>query len=71
MTSSERTTGNDPVEGVDPGGTHSTKPGNPDKSGPAKPGQVSQDVVSGDNNAGRPASLQREPKDTSRNDQAG
>ena len=36
MTDTPRTTGNDPVEGLDPGGTHSTKPGNPDKSGPAK-----------------------------------
>ena len=35
-----RTTGNDPIEGADPGGTHSTKPGNPDKSGPAKPQAV-------------------------------
>lgn len=48
----KRTAGNDPVEGADPGGTHSTKPGNPDKRGPAKPGRVEQDVVSGDRNDG-------------------
>ena len=56
-----RTTGNDPIEGADPGGTHSTKPGNPDKSGPARPDQVKQEVVSGDRNAGRPDELAREP----------
>ena len=53
MTStSNRTTGDDPAEGVDPGGTHSTKPGNSDKSGAAKPDAVrqDQDVVSGDQN---------------------
>lgn len=51
-TPSTRTTGNDPLEGVDPGGTHSTKPGNPDKSGPAKPMEVhkEQTIVSGDEN---------------------
>ena len=48
--SSDRTTGNDPLDGVDPGGTHPTKPGNPDKSGPAKPKNVDQAVVSGDQN---------------------
>jgi len=55
MTASNRTTGNDPVEGADPGGTRSTKPGNPDKSGPAKPEHVrdGQQVVSGDRNNGR------------------
>ena len=49
---SGRTTGNDPLEGVDPGGTRPTKPGNPDKSGPAKPEEVSkeQTVVSGNQN---------------------
>ena len=61
MTGSTRTSGNDPIEGADPGGTHSTKPGNPDKSGPAKPASVQQDVTSGDNNAGRPEDLQHEP----------
>ncbi len=30
---STRTTGGDAVEGVDPGGTRPTRPGNPDKSG--------------------------------------
>ncbi len=62
MSDTKHTTGNDPIEGADPGGTHSTKPGNPDKSGPAKPDQVNQTVVSGDNNAGRPQDLQREPQ---------
>lgn len=51
-TPSTRTTGNDPLEGVDPGGTHPTKPGNPDKGGPAKPMEVrkEQTIVSGDEN---------------------
>ncbi len=49
---STRTTGNDPIEGVDPGGTRPTKPGNPDKSGEAKPEDVSKQhtVISGDQN---------------------
>ena len=49
---SSRTTGGDPAEGMDPGGTRSTKPGNPDKSGPAKPEAVreGQTIVSGDQN---------------------
>ena len=50
----ERTTGNDKIEGVDPGGTHSTRPGNPDKSGAPRPGAVTQDVVSGDRNGDKP-----------------
>ncbi len=62
MTGSTRTSGNDPIEGADPGGTHSTKPGNPDKSGQARPTQVQQEVVSGDANAGRPDELRSEPK---------
>ena len=47
-----RTTGNDPLDGVDPGGTRPTKPGNPDKTGPANPQQVRQNqtTVSGDQN---------------------
>ncbi len=51
-TPSTRTTGNDPLEGIDPGGTRPTKPGNPDKSGPAKPLEVrkEQTIVSGDEN---------------------
>ncbi len=36
-TPSTHTTGNQPIEGIDPGGTRPTKPGNPDKGGPAKP----------------------------------
>ncbi len=49
---STRTTGNDPLEGIDPGGTRPTKPGNPDKSGAAKPKDVGaeQTIVSGDQN---------------------
>ncbi len=49
---SSRTTGNDSVEGVDPGGTHSTKPGNPDKGAPSSKGaKIGQRVESGDRNA--------------------
>ncbi len=61
MADTPRTTGNDPIEGADPGGTHSTKPGNPDKSGPSHPQAVQQTVVSGDRTAGRPDELAREP----------
>ena len=50
---STRSTGNEPVEGIDPGGTRPTKPGNPDKSG-AKPKveapKVEQNVQTGDRN---------------------
>lgn len=47
---STRTTGGDSTEGLDPGGTHSTKPGNPDKSGSSKPAEIRKDqtVISGD-----------------------
>ena len=48
----KRTTGGDPIEGADPGGTRSTKPGNPDKSGAAKPEEVREKRVSGDRNEG-------------------
>jgi hypothetical protein len=49
--SSSKTTGGDPVSGVDPGGTHSTKPGNPDKTAPkADEATTPQTVVSGDRN---------------------
>ena len=61
MADTARTTGNDPLEGVDPGGTHSTRPGNPDKSGPSQPGRVEQTVTSGDRTAGRPEDLSKEP----------
>ena len=51
-----RITGNDPAAGADPGGTHSTKPGNPDKRGKARPERVGESerehVVSGDRNDG-------------------
>ena len=50
--SSTKTTGGDPVSGVNPGGSRSTKPGNPDKTTPAaKAPTVEQDVVSGDRNS--------------------
>lgn len=52
MAMGKRTAGNDPVEGADPGGTRSTKPGNPDKSGKARPERVEQAVESGDRNDG-------------------
>ena len=61
MSETPHTTGNDPLDGVDPGGTHSTRPGNPDKSGPSVPARVEQSAVSGDRNAGRPDELSREP----------
>ena len=49
---SSRTTGNDSIEGADPGGTHSTKPGNPDKSpGSPKGAKIEQTVESGDRNS--------------------
>lgn len=53
--SSSKTTGGDPVSGVDPGGARSTKPGNPDKAAPqSKEPRLEQEVVSGDRNS-RPA----------------
>lgn len=42
---SDRTTGNDPVEGLDPGGTHPTHPGKP---GPNGARVVEETVQSGD-----------------------
>lgn len=49
--SSTRTSGNDPIEGIDPGGTHSTKPGQRDKTAPkASDPKVEQKVQSGDRN---------------------
>ncbi len=50
---STRTTGGDAVEGVDPGGTRPTRPGNPDKSGATgepKEAKVEQTVRSVDGN---------------------
>ncbi|MBV9655477.1 MAG: hypothetical protein JOZ42_13035 [Acetobacteraceae bacterium] len=44
---STRTTGNDPVEGVDPGGTRPTKAGQPGKDGGRA---TEQTVESGDRN---------------------
>jgi hypothetical protein len=52
--SSSRTTGNEPVEAIDPGGTRSTKPGQPDKTKPnAKEVVVEHHVSSGDRNTWR------------------
>jgi hypothetical protein len=49
--SSTRTTGNDPIEGVDPGGTRSTKPGQADKSAPkATAPKADQTVKTGNRN---------------------
>lgn len=61
---SSRITGDDLAEAADPGGTRSTKPGNPDNSGPAKLENTENDqhVVSGDRDAGRPDELARDPK---------
>ena len=54
--SSSRTAGNDPIEGIDPGGTHSTKPGQRDKTAPKAPDPtVEQSVQSGDRNTEREA----------------
>jgi hypothetical protein len=50
MSGTKKVTGNDPAEGADPGGTHSTKPGNPDKGGSAGAGTVKENVESGDRN---------------------
>lgn len=47
MPDSERTTGNEPVEGHDPGGTHSTRPGH---AGPGGRPTTPQTVRSGDQN---------------------
>jgi hypothetical protein len=51
---SSRTTGNEPIEAIDPGGTRSTKPGqrHPDKSDDQEP-KVRQRVASGDRNTWR------------------
>jgi hypothetical protein len=46
MSPSTRTTGNDPAEGVDPGGTHSTQPGKRGGDGT----RVDHPVDSGDRN---------------------
>ena len=47
MSGSKRTTGGDPVEGADPGGTHSTRPGHAGADGAPK---TKQTVESGDQN---------------------
>ncbi len=53
--SSSKTTGGDPAAGADPGGTRSTKPGNPDKGASAsEPAKVEQTVTSGDRNSRPP-----------------
>ena len=60
--SSTRTTGNDPVAGADPGGTHSTHPGQRDKSveKQADP-KVKQEFGSGDRNPVRETRGRRGP----------
>jgi hypothetical protein len=51
---STRTAGNDPIEGVDPGGTRSTHPGQADKTAPKKSDpSIEQTVKSGDRNPQR------------------
>jgi hypothetical protein len=53
---STRTAGNDPIEGVDPGGTRSTHPGHADKTAPkATEPRIEQTVKSGDRNPRRGA----------------
>jgi hypothetical protein len=48
---STHTTGNDSIEGADPGGTRSTKPGQADKSQPKKSDpKVEQTVNTGNRN---------------------
>jgi hypothetical protein len=48
---STQTTGGDPIEGVDPGGTRSTHPGQRDKTAPKRAGaKVEQTVTSADRN---------------------
>jgi hypothetical protein len=60
---STRTAGNDPVAGADPGGTHSTHPGQRDKAAPkqADPA-VEQRVSSGDRNPTPPTRSPRPPR---------
>ena len=59
---STRTTGNDPSSGADPGGTHSTHPGQADKSAPRQEAPVlDQHVTSGDRNPKRESRLPRPP----------
>ncbi len=51
---STTTTGGDPIEGADPGGTRSTKPGQRDKNAPkAEDAKIQQTVTSGDRNVQR------------------
>lgn len=51
---SSRTTGNEPIEGLDPGGSRSTKPGQPDKTKPnVKEAAVEHHVSTGDRNTWR------------------
>ena len=49
---SSRTTGNEPIEEIDPGGTRSTKPGQRGNSDDEAP-KVRQRVTSGDRNTWR------------------
>ncbi len=51
MADDQHTTGNDPIEGVDPGGTRSTKPGQAEETVPASAKSTDQTVTSGDRNS--------------------
>lgn len=55
---SSRVTGNDPVEGVDPGGTRPTRPG---KMGPDGKPVLEQTVESGDRNTRESETLPEKP----------
>lgn len=60
---STRVTGNDPASGADPGGTHSTHPGQRDKAGPKDDApELDQHVTSGDRNPTRESRLPRPPR---------
>lgn len=60
---STHTTGNDPISGVDPGGTRSTRPGQRDKTAPPDPKpEADQHVSTGDRNPTRESRLPRAPR---------
>ena len=50
MANSGQTTGNVPVEGIDPGGTHKAPTGNAEKKGKSDLANARPDVQSGDRN---------------------
>jgi hypothetical protein len=63
---STRTTGGDSIEGVDPGGTRSTKPGQADKSAPKARAQKADQIVTtgnrNDMNGSRQAGPDQKPQ---------